>query len=181
MNRKLSMGELNRMSPGESLGASKLPVLLLLDNVRSMLNVGAVFRNADAFAASGLVLCGITACPPAREIRKTALGAEESVHWQYFADALEAAENIKSQGYSLWAVEQATNSIPLDEVKVGTEDKICLIFGNEVEGVQQSLLNICHGCIEIPQSGAKHSLNVSVSSGVVLWHYYAQLRSSLHG
>jgi tRNA G18 (ribose-2'-O)-methylase SpoU len=169
MNRKLSMDELNRMSPGESLGASKLPVLLLLDNVRSMLNVGAVFRNADAFAASGLVLCGITACPPAREIRKTALGAEESVHWQYFADALEAA------------VEQATNSIPLDEVKVGTEDKICLIFGNEVEGVQQSLLNICHGCIEIPQSGAKHSLNVSVSSGVVLWHYYAQLRSSLHG
>lgn len=175
------MQELNRLSPEASLGAGKMPVLVMLDNVRSMLNVGAVFRNADAFAASGLILCGITACPPAREIRKTALGAEESVHWQYFADALEAAEHIKSQGYSLWAVEQATNSIPLHEVKGFGEGKTCLIFGNEVEGVQQSLLNLCDGCIEIPQSGAKHSLNVAVSSGVVLWHYYAQLRSHLHG
>jgi len=176
----LLVNELNRPSAADSLESPKMPLVVVLDNVRSLLNVGAVFRNADAFGAEELFLCGITGHPPDREIRKTALGAEESVKWHHRPDILPLLAKLRSKGYRLFAVEQATGSISLEQMPVDASEKICVIFGNEVEGVQQQVIDVCDGCIEIPQAGAKHSLNVSVSSGVVLWHYFSHFKSRTH-
>jgi 23S rRNA (guanosine2251-2'-O)-methyltransferase len=163
------MDELPRKNKTEFQQAEKLPVILLLENIRSMHNVGSVFRTADAFLAEAIYLCGYTPRPPHRDIHKTALGATETVEWKYMDSALEAAQELKSVGWMVVAVEQAEGSIPLQQFKLNTGEKLLLIFGNEVEGVSQSVLAGCDACIEIPQFGMKHSLNVSVAAGMVLW------------
>jgi len=167
--RKLRMDELPRKSKIEFQTASKTPVIILLENIRSMHNVGSVFRTADAFLAEEIYLCGYTPCPPHRDIHKTALGATDTVSWKYVNQATEAVKHLKSKGYKIFCVEQTTNSLPLQDFKLLDFDKIVLIFGNEVEGVSESVLEICDSCIEIPQFGMKHSLNVSVAAGMVLW------------
>ena len=166
--RKLSMEELNRKSVEEFRASSKIPVIAVLENVRSAYNVGSVFRTADAFLLEGIYLIGYTAFPPHKEIRKTALGAEDTVSWKHFKTAAEAIEELRSMGYKILAVEQAEKSQLLHELKTGT-DKIAVVFGNEVTGVEQSTIANCDGCIEIPQLGMKHSLNISVAAGIVLW------------
>jgi 23S rRNA (guanosine2251-2'-O)-methyltransferase len=166
--RKLSMEELNRKSVDEFRQSEKIPVVAVLENVRSAYNVGSVFRTADAFLLEGVYLCGYTAFPPHKEIRKTALGAEETVYWQHFKKVTDAIEALRQAGYQIFAVEQAEKSIPL-HLFGSPEDKIALVFGNEVTGVEQATIALCDGCIEIPQLGMKHSLNISVAAGVVLW------------
>jgi 23S rRNA (guanosine2251-2'-O)-methyltransferase len=166
--RKLSMEELNRKSVDEFRHSEKIPVVAVLENVRSAYNVGSVFRTADAFLLEGVYLCGYTAFPPHKEIRKTALGAEETVYWQHFKKVTDAIEALRQAGYQIFAVEQAEKSIPL-HLFGSPEDKIALVFGNEVTGVEQATIALCDGCIEIPQLGMKHSLNISVAAGVVLW------------
>jgi 23S rRNA (guanosine2251-2'-O)-methyltransferase len=166
--RKLSMDELGRMSVDDFKQAAKNPVMVVLDNIRSMHNVGSVFRTADAFLAEGICLCGYTPQPPHRDIHKTALGATETVDWLYFPTTMEAAQALKQKGYKLFAVEQAVGSISLEKFAV-TNEKIAVIFGNEVGGVDAEVLKLCDGCIEIPQLGTKHSLNISVAAGIVLW------------
>jgi 23S rRNA (guanosine2251-2'-O)-methyltransferase len=165
--RKLSMDELNRKSVEEFKGADKLPFIAVLENVRSAYNVGSVFRTADAFLLEGIYLVGYTAFPPHKEIRKTALGAEETVHWKHFTSIEEAISDLRSLGYKVFALEQAENSLLLHQFH--SNEKIAVIMGNEVSGVNQSTIELCDGCIEIPQLGMKHSLNVSVAAGVVLW------------
>lgn len=167
--RKLSMDELGRKSVEDFKSATKKPIIGVLDNIRSMHNVGSIFRTADAFLLQGLCLCGYTPQPPHRDIHKTALGATESVDWTYHATTLEAVLALKASGYEVWAVEQAEGSCSLDQFNNNSDQKIAVIFGNEVEGVDASVLEHCKGCIEIPQMGMKHSLNVSVAAGVVLW------------
>ncbi len=166
--RKLSMDELNRKNLEQFKNAQKAPIIIVLDNVRSMNNVGSVFRTADAFLLESIYLCGVTAQPPHREIQKTALGATESVAWKYFANTLEAVDILKKEGYTIYAVEQADKSIMLDKLSASS-NKIALVFGNEISGVEQAVINACHGCIEIPQYGTKHSLNLAVSAGIVIW------------
>jgi tRNA G18 (ribose-2'-O)-methylase SpoU len=166
--RKLSMEELNRKSVDEFRQSEKIPVVAVLENVRSAYNVGSVFRTADAFLLEGVYLCGYTAFPPHKEIRKTALGAEETVHWQHFKKVTDAIESLRQAGYQIFAVEQAEKSFPL-HLFGSPGGKIALVFGNEVTGVEQSTIALCDGCIEIPQLGMKHSLNISVAAGVVLW------------
>lgn len=156
--------------------ADKLAVVVVLDNVRSLHNVGAVFRTADAFALHGLCLCGITATPPSAEIHKTALGAEDTVAWTYHADTLEAVIALKREGYKLLAVEQVEGSTSLSDLTLSPNDKVALVMGNEVKGVRQEVIDICDGAIEIPQYGTKHSLNVSVSAGIVMWEVQKALR-----
>lgn len=163
------MAGLNRLSPDDFKASEKLPVVLVLDNVRSGLNVGSVFRTADAFALEKILLCGITAQPPHREILKTALGSTESVAWTYAEDTLEAVGQLKKAGYRVYAVEQTTEKIWLQEFKPVAEEKYALIFGNEVDGVDGSVLMHCDGAIEIPQFGTKHSLNIAVAVGIVCW------------
>jgi 23S rRNA (guanosine2251-2'-O)-methyltransferase len=167
--RKLSMDELNRKSVEEFKGSEKMPVIAVLENVRSAYNVGSVFRTADAFLLEGIYLCGYTAFPPHKEIKKTALGAEDTVHWKHFKKIDDAIEDLKSLGYKIFAVEQAMNSIKLQDINFKSDEKIAVIFGNEVTGVEQSTILKCDGCIEIPQLGMKHSLNISVAAGIVLW------------
>lgn len=162
------MDELDRKPAGEALSASH-PVILILDDVRSMHNVGSAFRTADAFAASAIYLCGYTPVPPHRDIHKTALGATETVPWQHFPATTDAADAARKAGYKILAVEQAHNSIPLQQISRYTNEPLALVFGNEVSGVNEDVLKIADGCIEIPQWGAKHSLNISVTVGVVLW------------
>ena len=162
------MEELGRLSPDELKDTEKHPVIVILDDVRSMHNVGSVFRTCDAFAVKALYLCGYTPAPPHRDIHKTALGATETVNWKNFDTTIDAINEAKKQGYKILAVEQAHNSIMLNELKWENE-KIALVFGNEVTGVNDEVLTTADGCIEIPQWGAKHSLNISVSVGVVLW------------
>jgi len=166
--RKLSVEELNRKSVDEFKASEKIPVIVVLENIRSAYNVGSVFRTADAFLLESVYLCGYTAFPPHKEIRKTALGAEETVHWKHFKNIGEALEMLKADGYAVFAVEQAQHSIPL-QLFGAPQQKLAVIFGNEVTGVEQSTIAQCAGCIEIPQLGMKHSLNVSVAAGVVLW------------
>lgn len=166
--RKLSMEELNRKSVEEFRQSEKMPFIAVLENVRSAYNVGSVFRTADAFLLDGIYLCGYTAFPPHKEIRKTALGAEETVHWKHFKKAEEAISELRLQGYRIYAVEQAVNSTPLNSFQPGP-GKLAVVFGNEVTGVEQSTIALCDGCIEIPQAGMKHSLNISVAAGIVLW------------
>jgi tRNA G18 (ribose-2'-O)-methylase SpoU len=163
------MEELNRKSVEEFKGSDKIPVIVVLENVRSAYNVGSVFRTADAFLLEGMYICGYTAYPPHKEIKKTALGADETVHWKHFKKIDEAIEELKKEGYKIYAVEQAENSIKLQAASLQPDEKIAVIFGNEVTGVEQSTILQCDGCIEIPQLGMKHSLNVSVAAGVVLW------------
>lgn len=167
--RKLSMEELGRLSVEEFKRSGKLPVVVILDNVRSMHNVGSVFRTADAFLLEGIRLCGYTPRPPHRDIQKTALGATETVQWEYAETTAEAVSALKEQGYQVWAVEQTQGSIPLQDFAPAVHEKVALIFGNEVEGVDHEALALCDGAIEIPQWGTKHSLNVSVAAGIVLW------------
>ena len=171
--RKLTMEELHRLSKDEYEKVEKLPVVVVLDNVRSLSNVGAVFRSADAFRIGELFLCGITACPPHREIHKTALGADETVPWRYFPTTLEACAELKRMGYRIFAVEQTENSVLLQNYVA--EPCSAYVMGNEVEGVADEVLPLCDGAIEIPQEGTKHSLNVSVCSGIVMWEVFRQL------
>lgn len=163
------MDELPRKSRVQFQEAEKLPVVLLLENIRSMHNVGSVFRTADAFLAEAIYLCGFTPRPPHRDIHKTALGATETVEWKYAENPVDAVNSLRNAGYRILGVEQVTESIPLQLFKLEPGEKIVLIFGNEVDGVSEELLGICDGCIEIPQLGMKHSLNVSVTAGMVLW------------
>lgn len=167
--KKLSMEELGRKSVAEFRTSEKSPVVVVLDNVRSMHNVGSVFRSADAFLTRGIYLCGYTPRPPHRDIHKTALGATETVHWEYEPEIISLIQRLKSEGYTICAVEQAEGSIPLQELELKAGLKIALVFGNEVEGVQDPVLELCDLCVEIPQSGMKHSLNISVAAGIVLW------------
>ncbi len=173
--RKLANEELGRLSPREFKIAEKTPVIIVLDDVRSLYNVGSVFRTADAFRAEAIYLCGITATPPHREIHKTALGAEETVGWKYFKTAEEAVRELKNKGWAIIAVEQADKSIELHRFKPGEKAKLALVFGNEVSGVSESVLKLIDHCVEIPQIGSKHSLNISVSVGVVVWEVWKKL------
>ena len=172
--RKLTMPELNRLNVNDYHSVKKIPIIIILDNVRSMENVGAFFRTADAFRIEAIYLCGITARPPHREIHKTALGAEESVDWRYFETTKEACEVLKDNGYKIFAVEQVESSIKLEKFK--TPEKSAYIFGNEVDGVDDTVLDFCEQAIEIPQQGTKHSLNVAVSGGIVMYHLFKDLR-----
>jgi 23S rRNA (guanosine2251-2'-O)-methyltransferase len=170
--KKLSMDELNRISPEEFRNQQKFPLLIVLDNIRSMMNIGSVFRTADAFSLEGIYLCGITATPPNREIHKTALGATESVLWKYFEKTTDAIMQLKNSGYIVIAIEQTDSSISLSDFKPEKNNKYAVVFGNEVKGVEDEVLNICDNCIEIPQFGTKHSLNVSVTAGIVIWDFF---------
>ena len=168
MNRKLKLEELNRVSIADFKQQKKDPVIVLLDNVRSLHNVGSVFRTCDAMAVEKLYLCGITAKPPHREIQKTAIGATESVNWEYIEDAINIIHRYKKEGYTIISVEQTSNSIALGNYNWKNE-KVLLIFGNEVDGVQQKIIDLSDFSIEIPQWGTKHSFNITVSAGIVLW------------
>ena len=170
MNRKLKLDELNRVSVEEFKSQKKLPIIVVLDNVRSLSNVGSFFRTSDAFKIEAIYLCGITAQPPHREIQKTALGATESVEWKYFETTEQALDRLKKKEFLIYAIEQTENSINLQEFTYNLE-KTALIFGNEVDGVGQNVINLSKNSIEIPQFGTKHSLNVSISYGIVLWHF----------
>ncbi len=174
--RKLKNSELDRLSVQAFKDAEKLPVVVVLDNIRSLNNIGSVFRTSDAFLIEGIYLCGITATPPHKEIHKTALGATDSVEWHY-ADKIEnLVKQLKEEGRQILAVEQADRSISLEEFKPGPETKYAVVFGNEVKGVQQSVIDLADACLEIPQFGTKHSLNISVSCGIVLWDLFSKLR-----
>lgn len=166
--RKLSMDELNRKSVDEFKRSEKIPVVVVLENIRSAYNVGSVFRTADAFLIEAIFICGYSAKPPHKEIKKTALGAEDTVHWKHFKNAADAISELRNEQYKIFAVEQVENSISLEKFKSGSE-KIAVVFGNEVTGVEQSTIQLCDGCIEIPQLGMKHSLNIATAAGVVLW------------
>ena len=167
------MEELHRLSKEEYADVEKLPVVMVLDNIRSLSNVGAVFRSADAFRIGEVFLCGITACPPHREIHKTALGADETVPWRYFETTESACQELKSMGYKIIAVEQVEGSVMLQDFKV--EPRMAFVVGNEVDGVDDSILPYCDAALEIPQEGTKHSLNVSVCSGIILWEIFRQV------
>ena len=174
--RKLSMDELNRKSIDEFRYSDKLPIAVVLDNVRSLHNIGSIFRTCDAFLVETLYLCGISATPPHKEIHKTALGAEESVDWKYSETTIQAVDNLRANGYAVWGVEQTNNSTSLEQFVAESGKRYALVFGNEVRGIEQDVLNRCEGCIEIPQFGTKHSFNVSVSAGIVLWECYRNLQ-----
>ena len=163
------MAELGRKSVGEFRKSEKIPIIVVLENVRSAYNVGSVFRTADAFLLEAIYICGYTAYPPHKEIKKTALGAEETVDWKYFKKIGEAIDVLRSAGYKIFAVEQVINSLPLQQTKFEKDEKLAVIFGNEVSGVEQSTIELADGCIEIPQLGMKHSLNIATAAGVVLW------------
>lgn len=173
--RKLKVTELKRIDVPQFKAAEKTPLVIVLDDVRSMYNVGSVFRTADSFRLEKILLCGITACPPHPEIHKTALGAEDSMEWGNCASALEAVEKLNAEGYEVYALEQVENSIQLQNFKTENGKKYAIILGNEVKGVSQEAVNACDGAIEIPQFGTKHSMNVSVSGGIAIWHIASQL------
>jgi 23S rRNA (guanosine2251-2'-O)-methyltransferase len=173
--RKLKLDELNRASVTEFKSQNKLPVTVVLDNIRSMHNIGSIFRTSDGFAVEQIYLCGITAQPPHREIEKTALGATQSVNWTYFETPLQAIERLRADGYQIIAIEQAEDSTMLNEFIPLNNNKYALILGNEVNGVSDEVMQQIDTCIEIPQFGTKHSFNVVVSAGIVLWDFYAKL------
>ncbi|HVT87134.1 MAG TPA: RNA methyltransferase [Chitinophagaceae bacterium] len=167
--RKLSVDELGRKTVDEFRQTPKNPIIVVLENIRSAYNVGSVFRTADAFLVEAIYISGYSARPPHKEIKKTALGAEETVDWKHFKTAAEAVEDLRSKNYKIFAVEQAEKSYKLQDINFGHNEKIAVVFGNEVTGVEQSTIDICDGCIEIPQFGMKHSLNIATAAGVVLW------------
>lgn len=169
MSRKLLNIELNRLSVEDFKKTKKRPLVLVLDNIRSQHNIGSAFRTGDAFLLEKIVLCGISACPPTAEIHKTALGAEDTVEWEYFTDTLDAVTYLRENGYTIISIEQVENSTMLQDFVIKENAKYALVFGNEVKGVQQDVVSISDLCIEIPQEGAKHSFNVSVTIGIVLW------------
>lgn len=173
--RKLKITELNRISPSEFKQTRKIPLVVVLDNVRSLHNVGSVFRTSDAFLVEAVYLCGITATPPHPEIHKTALGAEHTVDWEYFEQTTDAVSRLKQEGWQVIAIEQAENSVMLDQLTLEEDVKYAIILGNEVKGVDQEVMNLCDFCIEIPQFGTKHSLNVSVTSGILIWELFKRL------
>lgn len=175
--RKLKNSELDRLSVEEYKEVEKTPITVVLDNIRSCNNIGSVFRTSDALLIEKVVLCGITATPPNKDIHKTALDAEKSVPWEYFEETEEAVQKLKEAGYRVYAIEQVENSISLPDFIPAKDEKLALVFGNEVKGVQQSVVNGCDGAIEIPQYGTKHSFNISVSAGIVLWDLVYKLRS----
>ncbi len=172
---KLKLDELNRASITEFKTQDKLPVAVVLDNVRSMHNIGSIFRTADGFAVEQLCLCGITAQPPHREIEKTALGATQSIVWTYYADVIQAVNQLRAEGYHIIAIEQAENSTMLNQFIPDKNEKYALVFGNEVNGVSDEVMKAADTCIEIPQFGTKHSFNIVVSAGIVLWDFFAKL------
>jgi len=181
-HKKLTIPEMHRLSVSDYKDAPKLPLIVVLDNVRSQHNVGAVFRTADAFRLEGIYLCGICCCPPNDEIHKTALGAELTVDWQYFKETTDAVQSLRERGYTVYAVEQAHNSMTLAALTQNhsgklTDHGLAVVFGHEVFGVQQDVVNACDGCIEIPQYGTKHSLNVSVTAGIVMYELSNALRN----
>lgn len=174
MMRKLKTIEMNRLTVDEFHAARKLPLIVVLDDVRSMYNVGSIFRTADAFRIEAIYLCGITGCPPHPEIHKTALGAEDSISWRYFPSALEAVQHLHNQGYCVYAVEQAEGSTKLPitaQTPQHPNTQHAIVMGNEVKGVHQEVVDACDGCLEIPQFGTKHSMNVAVTAGIVIWEF----------
>jgi len=175
--RKLKNPELNRLTADEYKTISKTPVVVVLDNIRSCNNIGSVFRTSDALLIEKVYLCGITATPPNAEIHKTALDAEKSVEWEYFEKTEDAVVELQNKGYKVYAIEQVENSISLTDYLPATGEKVAVIFGNEVKGVQQKVVNLCDGSIEIPQFGTKHSFNVSVSAGIVLWEIFKKMKN----
>ncbi len=175
--RKLGMEELNRKTVDEFRRAEKIPVVVVLENIRSAYNVGSVFRTADAFLIEAIYICGYTAKPPHKEITKTALDAQNSVDWKYFENAKLAIAELQEENYKIYAIEQVTNSISLENFSELKENKVAFVFGNEVSGVEQETIALCDGCVEIPQFGMKHSLNISVAAGIVLWEV---ARNTIH-
>ncbi len=176
--RKLRIEELNRLSKEEFKRARKNPVYVILDNIRSLNNIGSIFRTCDAFLVEKIFLCGITAVPPHKEIHKTALGATESVDWEYFEDTLTVVQKLKSEGIKVWSVEQADRSTMLEDIRIVPGMRLALVFGHEVRGVDQAILDVSDACIEIPQYGTKHSFNVAVSAGIVLWEVAGKIKRS---
>ncbi|MGQ7867962.1 RNA methyltransferase [Sunxiuqinia sp. sy24] len=174
--RKLRTNELGRISAEEYKQTEKTPLVIVLDNIRSCNNIGSVFRTSDALLIEAVHLCGITATPPNKEIHKTALDAEKSVPWSYFEKTEDSIQKLKDEGYRIFAIEQVENSIMLPDFEVKTTDRLALVFGNEVKGVQQKVIDLCDGAIEIPQFGIKHSFNISVSAGIVLWDLFKKFR-----
>jgi 23S rRNA (guanosine2251-2'-O)-methyltransferase len=175
--KKLKLEELGRISVEEFKEIEKIPVVIVMDNIRSAHNIGSVFRTADAFLMEKIYLCGITATPPNKEIRKTALGATESVDWEYIDDIHTLISRLKEENYKVLSIEQVEGSSDMTEFEISKDQKYAIILGNEVEGVQQSVINMSDGCLELPQDGTKHSLNVSVCAGIVLWEFFRFLRN----
>ena len=176
MTHKLTTEEMHRLSVEEFRACAKQPLTVVLDNVRSLNNIGSVFRTADAFRVEHIALCGITATPPHREIHKTALGAEDSVAWSYHEDTAECVRGLKEKGYRVYAVELAHDSLKLGTDEVATDKLVAIVFGNEIDGVQEEVMELCDGYLEIPQAGTKHSLNVSCAAAIVIWELFKQLR-----
>lgn len=174
--KKLSMDDLNRISVEEYKQSEKLPLVVVLDNVRSQNNIGSVFRTADAFRLEHICLCGICSTPPHRDIHKTALGAEDSVDWSYHETTTECVNGLLSKGYRVLAVEQVDTSVMLDQLQLPSGQPTAIVFGNEVEGVDEDVIRLCHGCVEIPQFGTKHSLNISIAAGIMIWECWKQLK-----
>lgn len=174
--KKKSMEELQRLSCEEYHKVAKLPIVVVLDDVRSLNNIGSMFRTADAFLIEKIYLCGITATPPSPEIHKTALGAEDSVEWEYVTDAVSLVDRLKSEGYTVCAIEQVNGSVNMLDFAVNKEKKYAVILGNEVKGVNQEVVDKVDYCIELPQYGTKHSLNVSITAGIVMWHFFTALK-----
>ena len=172
---KLKTHELHRLTIGEFKMVEKLPIVIVLDNIRSQNNIGSIFRTADAFRVSEIHLCGITATPPHREIHKTALGATESVSWKYFPSTMDSIRELKSAGFNICAVEQTTSSVPIDQFSPAENTSLAVIFGNEVQGVDNNVIKEVDFCIEIPQFGTKHSLNISVAVGIVIWDLFKKI------
>lgn len=176
MSRKLKVTEMNRISAEEFKEAEKLPLIVVLDNVRSLYNVGSVFRTSDAFRLEGICLCGITARPPHIEIHKTALGAENSVDWRYYENTMDCVHNLRRLGYTILSIEQCEGSTILPNFQIDSTKRYAVILGNEVKGVDQQVVDNSDGCIEIPQYGTKHSMNVSVTAGIIIWEFNRQFR-----
>lgn len=176
-HRKLKNSELNRLSPHQYKQAEKSPIVIILDNIRSLNNIGSVFRTSDAFLIRKIYLCGITATPPHKDIQKTALGATESVNWEYRKNTLDLVKELQQEGVKVIAIEQAEDAVLLNELEVKAGETYAVIFGNEVKGVQQDVVSACDTVVEIPQYGTKHSLNIAVSAGVVIWDLFSKIHS----
>ncbi len=170
--KKLLNEELNRLTINEFKLARKYPVIVVLDNIRSLHNIGSIFRTCDAFLIEAIYLCGITATPPHREINKTALGATETVHWEYYDKTNDAVHVLRKRKYRIFAIEQTDTSTPLNKIRIDKNSRYALIFGHEIKGVEQSVVDLCDKSIEIPQLGTKHSINIAVSAGIVLWEFF---------
>lgn len=173
--QKLKVTEMNRLTVEEFKKKEKTPLIVVLDNVRSLHNVGSIFRTADAFLLQAVYLCGITSTPPNTELHKTALGAENSVEWKYFEETQKALEELHREEYKIYAIEQVRGSLSLNSLELNPKEKYAIVLGNEVKGVQQAVIDACDGCIEIPQYGTKHSLNVSIAGGIAIWEFFKKL------